>query len=1125
MLVAILCSAFTGTVLGEDVTATWTASSGALGSGIGSGTITDSQSNSWSYTRTLISGSSYTGWSSNCIQLGKNGGVENLTLSTSEISGTIKSVSVECSSYQAKHNVSITVGGTTYLASTATASWTTVSASSGTGTSSGEIVISFTGGSRALYIKSITVVYDNSGSTSNPSLSVSPASIAFGEKAINSSNTETFNVTFANLTEDLSVSVGSGLTGVSVSPATISTTATSPQTITVTYAPSDEGSISGNITVSNTADNLSQTVAVTGSAYDPSNVDTYERYTGALVEGDYIIVANAEVAMKNVISSSRFTNETVTVSNDCITNPSENIIWHIAPDGDYYTMYNAAVGKYAAGTTNNNQGTLVDDVTDYARWDITYSYSNYSVVCYGRNSSSNKYLRRNGDYGWGTYANSTGNVPTFYKKVVANQVAQPTFSVAAGTYYETKNVELSCVTDGATIYYTTDGTTPSSSNGTEYTTAISVSTTTTIKAVAVKSGMADSDVATATYTIEQPYSTIPALFKAATSVEKDVRVTFDNWVVSGVSTNGQNIYVTDNSGNGFIIYFTSNQSNTFAAGKVLSGTAVACKLKLYNGAAELVNLDASDLTITTGGTVMTSNIAMADLSGVNTGALVSYNSLECSFTDSKYYLTDGTTTLQAYNTLYAFDEFEAGKSYNVTGVYVQYNDTKEIAPRSSDDIVEVVVTTPSITVDPATATPSASDVEGTLDITYKNLSISDMTDFDVQFYDSEGNELASESEPDWILVNIVEQDPNISDGYVVSYIMDENTGATRTAYFKVYAIEGEDVVYSNLVTVTQAAPVVDYATLPFNYDENANTANLVDGLSQNGLTGNYTNSPKIKFDDGGDYLVLKLNEAPGTITFDVKGNGSGSDAQSGTFDIMISSDGENYSTLATYSSFSSSKTTISLDNLNAGTRYIKWIYTTKSVGNVALGNINVIAGYAKTVTSNGWATWIAPRDVEVPTGVTAYMVENTTETSASLKELLTIPANEPVLLKNEGSYEFPVASEILDDVSGNLLSVSDGTIAAGKVAYVLAKNGDTACFKKWTGEAATLNGRVVMIVDEAAAPARGFFTLDDDDNTTTGIDNVNVNLNDNNVYDLQGRCVAQPAKGLYIVNGKKVIIK
>ena len=61
-------------------------------------------------------------------------------------------------------------------------------------------------------------------------------------------------------------------------------------------------------------------------------------------------------------------------------------------------------------------------------------------------------------------------------------------------------------------------------------------------------------------------------------------------------------------------------------------------------------------------------------------------------------------------------------------------------------------------------------------------------------------------------------------------------------------------------------------------------------------------------------------------------------------------------------------------------------------------------------------------------------------------------------------------------------------------------------------------------VDASNAPGARLSVVFDDD-TTTGIDNVNVNLNDNKVYDLQGRRVAQPTKGLYIVNGKKVVIK
>ena len=80
------------------------------------------------------------------------------------------------------------------------------------------------------------------------------------------------------------------------------------------------------------------------------------------------------------------------------------------------------------------------------------------------------------------------------------QVATPDFSIASGTYFETKNVTLSCATGGATIHYTIDGTDPTASSPT-YSSPISVSSNTTIKAIAVKDGLTDSEIASETYTI------------------------------------------------------------------------------------------------------------------------------------------------------------------------------------------------------------------------------------------------------------------------------------------------------------------------------------------------------------------------------------------------------------------------------------------------------------------------------------------------------------------------------------------------------------------------------------------------------------------------------------------------
>jgi phenylalanyl-tRNA synthetase beta subunit len=79
--------------------------------------------------------------------------------------------------------------------------------------------------------------------------------------------------------------------------------------------------------------------------------------------------------------------------------------------------------------------------------------------------------------------------------------AAPTFSPVGGTYTAARTVTLSSTTSGATIRYTMDGSAPSETAGTLYTAPFSVAGTTTVKAIAYASGLTDSSVATAIYTI------------------------------------------------------------------------------------------------------------------------------------------------------------------------------------------------------------------------------------------------------------------------------------------------------------------------------------------------------------------------------------------------------------------------------------------------------------------------------------------------------------------------------------------------------------------------------------------------------------------------------------------------
>ena len=82
----------------------------------------------------------------------------------------------------------------------------------------------------------------------------------------------------------------------------------------------------------------------------------------------------------------------------------------------------------------------------------------------------------------------------------AGQAATPTFSPAAGFYTTAQSLTISTTTPNATIYYTIDGTTPTTSS-TKYTAAVSVGATETLSAVAVASGLTNSSVASGLYTI------------------------------------------------------------------------------------------------------------------------------------------------------------------------------------------------------------------------------------------------------------------------------------------------------------------------------------------------------------------------------------------------------------------------------------------------------------------------------------------------------------------------------------------------------------------------------------------------------------------------------------------------
>ena len=291
-------------------------------------------------------------------------------------------------------------------------------------------------------------------------------------------------------------------------------------------------------------------------------------YTGALVPGDYIIYYGGK-AMNTTTDKNRLQYEVVTPVDNAITDAPANIIWTIAADGDYFTLYNAAEQVYAVSTGAKNQATTAAEVTDNARW--TFTEGREFVNLANTNASVNANLRNNGDYGFAAYGTSTGGTLSLYKKVGADEVvvAMPTITPSAS--FETSQTVEITAEEGATIYYTTDGTDPTSES-TAYTEALTITETTTVKAIAVKDGVS-SEVASATFTKIEPIT-----IAEAHALDAGANA-FIKGVVVASATDGAVIY----DGTDYIYYYNKG-ANTLEVGKSVS---VVGTLGNYGGANQL----------------------------------------------------------------------------------------------------------------------------------------------------------------------------------------------------------------------------------------------------------------------------------------------------------------------------------------------------------------------------------------------------------------------------------------------------------------------------------------------------------------------------------------------------------
>ena len=181
-----------------------------------------------------------------------------------------------------------------------------------------------------------------------------------------------------------------------------------------------------------------------------------------------------------------------------------------------------------------------------------------------------------------------------------------------------------------------------------------------------------------------------------------------------------------------------------------------------------------------------------------------------------------------------------------------------------------------------------------------------------------------------------------------------------------------------------------------------------------------------------------------------------------------------------------------------------------------------VTSITKTISAAGYATLCSEYPLDFTgSGVAAY-IATMDGTTVKFTEVASVPAQTGVLLKGEaGDKTINVAASTTDVSTNVLVGVTAATEVAGGI-YVLMNTTEYGVgFYKTNAEKFTVGANTAYLPADVAE-GRSFIGFDE----ATAIEEVATAIAENGeVYDLQGRRVAKPAKGLYIVDGKKMLMK
>ena len=209
--------------------------------------------------------------------------------------------------------------------------------------------------------------------------------------------------------------------------------------------------------------------------------------------------------------------------------------------------------------------------------------------------------------------------------IQAAATATPTFAPGAGTYTSSQSVTISDSTPGAVIYYTTNGTAPTTSSAV-YSSAITVGANTTLKAIAVAPGFAQSPVASAAYVIQSGVTATPTFAPGA-----------------GTYTSSQSVTISDSTA-GAVIHYTTNGTTPTTSSPVYSSAITVSASSTLEALAIAPGLTQSP--VASAAYVIQSGVTATPTFSPNAGTYTSAQSVVIS--DSTpgaviHYTTNGTT--------------------------------------------------------------------------------------------------------------------------------------------------------------------------------------------------------------------------------------------------------------------------------------------------------------------------------------------------------------------------------------------------------------------------------------------------------------------------------------------------